>query len=132
MIWIVEEFKRGLAQLQRWQTWAGIGLIAFFGLLAYMVGRLALRTDSVLTYLRVTAYACRDFTNGVIIFLFCGMIFFILAAVMTLGEIQNHFQFRQRGASQQARQTLIRGSIWAFVAASIAVAGLLFFKKYCR
>ncbi len=132
MSWIIEDFKRALLQLRRWQTWATIGLIGFFALLAYLVGRLALKTDSVLTYLRVSAHSCRDFSNGVIIFLFCGMIFFLFTAVVTLGEAQRYFQFRQRGATLQAHQALKGCGAWGFVAVSIAVSGLIFFNKYCR
>jgi hypothetical protein len=132
MIWIVEDVKRIATQLKRWQTWAGIGLIAVFALLAYLVGRLALRTDSVLTFLRVSAYSCRELTNGVIIFLFCGMIFFLFTAVLTLGELQRYFDFRQRGATHQARQALLWGSGWGFVAIGIAVTALIFFNTFCR
>jgi hypothetical protein len=132
MTWITEEFQRLFTQLRRWQTWAAIGVLAFFALLAYLVARLALRTDSVLTFLRVSANSCRDLTNGIIIFLFCGMIFFMFAAVLTLGELQRYLQFRQRGATQQARQALLWGSCSAIVAISIAVSALVFFNTYCR
>lgn len=132
MTWIIEEFKRGLAQLQRWQTWAVIGLIGFFGLLAYLVGRQALRTDSVLTFLRVSAHSCRELTNGVIIFLFCGMIFFLFSAVLALGELQRYIQLHQRGATHQGRQALRQGCGWGAFAATIAVAALYFFNTYCR
>lgn len=132
MNWIVEDVKRIAAQLKRGQTWAGIGLIAVFALLAYLVGRLALRTDSVLTFLRVSAYSCRELTNGVIIFLFCGMIFFLFTAVLTLGELQRYFDFKQRGATHQARQALLWGSGWGVVAIGIAIAALIFFNTFCR
>lgn len=132
MTWIIEDIKRTVVQLKRWQTWAGIGLISLFALLAYLVGRHALRTDSVLTYLRVSAHSCREFTNGIIIFLFCGMIFFLFTAVLTLGELQRYFQFRQRGASHQANQAMLWGCGWGFVALAIAIAGLVFFNTFCR
>lgn len=132
MLWIIEDFKRALLQLKRWQTWATIGLIGIFALLAYLVGRLALKTDTVLTYLRATTHSCRDFSNGVIIFLFCGMIFFLFTAVVTLGEVQRYFQFRQRGATRQARQALVWGCGGGFVAVSIAISALILFNKYCR
>jgi hypothetical protein len=132
MIWIVEDIKRIAVQLKRWQTWAGIGLIAVFGLLAYLVGRLALRTDSVLTFLRASAYSCRELTNGVIIFLFCGMIFFLFTAVLTLGELQRYFEFRQRNAPHQARQALLWGSGWGVIAIGISIAALIFFNTFCR
>jgi hypothetical protein len=132
MTWLIEEFNRFFAQLRRWQTWAVIGVLAVFALLAMLVGRLALRTDSVLTFLRVSAHSCRDLTNGVIIFLFCGMIFFMFSAVLTLGELQRYFQFRQRGATHQARQALLWGCCYACLAIGIAVSALVFFNSYCR
>jgi uncharacterized SAM-binding protein YcdF (DUF218 family) len=132
MTWIFEELRRLLAQLRRWQTWAVIGVITLFALLAYMVGRLAMRTDSVLIFLRVSANSCRDLTNGIIIFLFCGMIFFMFAAVLTLGELQRYFQFRQRGATHQARQALVWSGGYACLAIAIAVSALVFFNSFCR
>lgn len=132
MTWIIEEFKRGLAQLQRWQTWAVLGLLGFFALLAYLVGRMALRTDSVLTFLRISSNSCRELTNGIIIFLFCGMIFFLFSAALTLGELQRYIDLRQRGATHQARQALLWGGGWGAVAALIAISALIFFNRYCR
>jgi hypothetical protein len=132
MTWLIEEFTRFFAQLRRWQTWAAIGVLSVFGLLAYLVARLALRTDSVLTFLRVSANSCRELTNGIIIFLFCGMIFFMFSAVLTLGELQRYLQFRQRGATHQARQALIGGCCYACLAIGIAVSALVFFNSYCR
>lgn len=132
MTWLNEDLKRFLIQLQRWQTWAAIGVLSVFGVLAYLVARLALRTDSVLTFLRVSANSCRELTNGIIIFLFCGMIFFTLTALLTLGELQRYFQYHQRGAAHQARQALIWGCCYAGLAIGIAVSALVFFNTYCR
>jgi len=132
MTWITEEFQRLLAQLRRWQTWAVVGVITLFALLAYLVARFALRTDSVLTFLRVSANSCRDLTNGIIIFLFCGMIFFILTALLTLGELQRYFQYRQHRATHQARQSLIWGCCYAGLAICMAISALVFFNHYCR
>ena len=132
MIWIINDFKKAFAQLKHWQTWMAIGLIALFSLLAYLVGSFALQTDSVLLFVRHTASACREMTNGVIIFLFCGMLFFLLTAVLTLGELQRYVQFKQRNAYHQARQTLFWGIAWGTTAISIAIAALIFFTTYCR
>lgn len=132
MNWIVEDLKNALAQLKRWQTWLGIGLIGFFALLAYLVSRYAFRTDSVLNFMRHTAGACREMTNGIIIFMFCGMIFFLFFVVLTLGEIQRHFHLKQRGAHFQARQSLLWGVGWGAVACAMAIAALIFFNSYCR
>lgn len=132
MNWLIEDFKRAYAQLQRWQTWLTIGLIGAFATLALLVGSFAIRTDSILVYLHRTASACREMNNGAIIFLFCGMIFFILAAVATLGEFQRYFEYRQRAATQQARLALRGGLLWGGIALAITAAALTFFAKYCR
>ncbi|MFZ2267346.1 MAG: hypothetical protein WAV95_07175 [Azonexus sp.] len=126
------ELKSLLALFKRGETWLTIGMIAGFALLAYAVGQFAMRTDSVLRGLGLTSRTCRELTNGPIIFLFCGMIFFLLATVVTFGEIQTFFDKRQRGAHFEARLALRRGLIWSGVAILITVAALLFFRAYCR
>jgi len=139
MKWLAEfftelqnELNSVKAQLKRGETWLTIGMIAGFALLAYTVAQFAFRTDTVLRYLHLTVGACRELTNGPIIFLFCGMIFFLLATVVTLGEFQTYFDSRQRGAHYEARQSLIRGLSWGGVAILITSAALLFFNAYCR
>lgn len=129
---IRKELKSVGRQLKRGETWLTIGMIAGFALLAYTVGQFAFRTDSVLIYLRYSVGACRELTNGPIIFLFCGMIFFLLATVVTFGEFQRFFDSRQRGASYEARQALTHGLAWGGVAILITSAALLFFNTYCR
>ena len=132
MKWIIEDLHRALAQLQRWQTWAAIALLGTFAGLAYLVSRFALRTDAILVFLNRSGSSCRELTNGFIIFLFCGMIFFALTSVLTLGEFQQFLQHKERGARKQARQALLWVMCWAFVAMAIAVAALVFFSHYCR
>ncbi len=132
MKWIVEDFQRALAQLQRWQTWAALALLGTFAGLAYLVSRFALRTDAILVFLNRSGGACRELSNGFIIFLFCGMIFFALTSVLTLGEFQQFLQHKERGAHRQARQAILWGSLWAGLALLIAVAALVFFSRYCR
>ncbi|MDR1994383.1 hypothetical protein [Azonexus sp.] len=132
MTWIIVEFKRGLAQLQRWQTWAVIALLGFFGVLAYQIGRMALWTDSILTYLRVSTRPCRQLTNGMIIALFCGMIFLLFFAVLSMGEVQRYIQLNQRGATWEARRALVSGIGWGVLTAAIAIAGLYFFSTTCH
>lgn len=132
MNWFLEDLKRAYAQLHRWQTWLTIALIGAFCGLAFLVGSFAFRTDSILVYLHRTASACREMNNGMIIFMFCGMIFFMLAAVATLGEFQRYIEYRQHGASHQARGALRGGIAWSLVAVAIAVAALIFFATYCR
>lgn len=126
------EFKNALSQLKRGETWLALGLIAGFGLLTYAIGQFAFRTDSVLKYLHQTVGACRELTNGPIIFLFCGMMFFLLAVVVTFGEFQRYFDSRRRSGFYEARQAMIYGIIWGIVAIAISVSALVFFYNYCR
>lgn len=132
MAWIINDIKKAMAQLRRGQTWLAIGLISLFAFLAYVVSQFAFRTDSVLMFLRHTASSCREMTNGIIIFLFCGMIFFLFTALLTLGEMQRYFELKQRAAHFQARQTLRWGLGWGAVAICIAIGALVFFNTYCR
>lgn len=131
MKWIINDIKAALAQLRRWQTWLVIGLISLFALLAYLIGSFAFKTDAILMSLRHSSGGCREMTNGVIIFLFCGMIFFLFAGVLTLGEFQQYFEFKKRAAHHQARQALIWGIGLALSAVALAIAALIFFNWYC-
>lgn len=132
MKWIIEDICRAFAQLKHWQTWLVIGLIGTFAGLAYLVASFAFRTDAVLVFLHRTAGACSELSNGIIIFMFCGMFFFLFAALLTLGEIQRYFEFKQHAAHYQARQSLIWGIVWSIVTIGIAVVALVFFSQYCR
>lgn len=132
MNWFIEEISRLIAQLRRWQTWLVLGLIGLFAGLAFLIGSFAFRTDGILLYLNRTAGACREMTNGIIIFMFCGMIFFMLTALLTLGEFQRYVQFKQRAAHYQASRALRGGIGWGIVAVSISIAALVFFNRYCR
>jgi hypothetical protein len=131
MKWIIDDIKRGWAQLQRGQTLLTIFLIALFGGLSYLVAGYALRTDSVLSYLRVTSGGCRTMDNALIIALFSGMIFFSLTAVLTIGEVQRLFQARQRGAWRDAGLALRWSIFWGSCAIGISVIALLFFRANC-
>lgn len=132
MKWLLEEIVAGAAQLRRWQTWLGIGLIGTFAGLAYLIASFAFRTDAVLLYLHRTGASCRELNNGTIIAMFCGMIFFAFTAVLTLGECQRYLEYRQRAAHHQARRSLIWSLVWGFVALTIAASVLVFFAQYCR
>lgn len=131
-MWIFEELKRAFEELKRWQTWLVLGLIGFFALLAYLVGSFAFRTDAILLFLHRTASGCRELTNGSIIFLFCGMIFFLFAALITFGELQRYFYYKQRAAHHQSKHSLKWGLIWGGIALVITIAALVFFNQYCR
>ncbi|MBT9521293.1 MAG: hypothetical protein IV101_10390 [Dechloromonas sp.] len=132
MKWFIEEISRLIVQLKRWQTWLVIGLISLFAGLAFFIGSFAFRTDGILLYLNRTAGACRELTNGIIIFMFCGMIFFMFTALLTLGEFQRYFQFKQRAAHYQASRALYGGIGWAIATITISIAALVFFSRYCR
>jgi len=64
--------------------------------------------------------------------MFCGMIFFMLTALLTLGEFQRYLQFKQRAAHYQATRALYWGIGWGSVAICISIAALVFFNQYCR
>lgn len=131
MKWIIDDIKRAWDQLQRWQTWLTIFLIAGFAALAYLVARYAFKTDSVLSYLRLTSGYCRTMSNGLIIAMFTGMIFFMLTAMLTIGEAQRYFQSQQRRAYRDAAQAMKWGIFWGCCAICIAVTALVFFKANC-
>lgn len=131
MNWFFEDIKRAYQQLCQWQTWLAIGLMGMFFGLAYLVSQFAFRTDSILVFLHRTASSCREMNNGSIIFMFCGMIFFALAAIASMGELQRYFEFRQYGARFEARTALRGGIFWSGVAIVIAVGALVFFAKFC-
>lgn len=132
MKWIIDDLKRAWAQLKRWQTWLTIGLLGLFALLAWLIAGFAFRTDAVLLFLHRTAGSCRQMNNGTIIFMFGGMIFFVLSAVLTLGEFQRWIHFRQIRATAQARQALTWGIVWSALGVGIAAAALAFFMRFCR
>jgi len=132
MNWIIDDIRSAIAQLKRWQTWLILCMISVFAGLAYLISSFAFRTDALLLFLHRTAGACRELTNSMIIFMFCGMIFFVLAAVLTLGEFQQYFEFKHHNAHHQAKQSLIWGIGWGVGTICIAISALVFFKQYCR
>ena len=132
MKWIIDDIYRALEALKRWQTWLGIGLISVFLGLAYLVASYSFQTDAILIFLHRTAASCRTLSNGSIIAMFCGMIFFAFSAVLTLGEFQRYVEYKQHGAHHQARQALTWGIVWITLAICIAVGSLVFFNSYCR
>lgn len=131
MKWIIDEIRDSWAQLKRWQTLLTLSLLALFVWLAYLVAGYAFRTDSVLSYLRITSGGCRNMSNGLIIALFSGMIFFTLASVLTIGEVQRYFHARQKNAHRESSRALGWGIFWAACAIGIAGAALLFFQANC-
>lgn len=132
MKWLIQEIGNLLAQLKRWQTWLGICLIGAFAGLAYLVATYAFQTDAILVFMHRTGASCREMSNGTIIAMFSGMIFFSFAAVLSLGEVQRYLQYRQRSAHHQTRQSLLWGILWGMVALAIAVGALVFFTRYCH
>lgn len=131
MKWIIDDIRSGLAQLLRWQFWLVFAILGLFVLLSWLVAQYALRTDSVLSFLRVMPGNCRTMTNGMIIGAFSGMIFFGLMAMLTLGEVQRHLVARQRRALRDMRHSLYWSIFWGCCAVLIAVGALLFFKANC-
>lgn len=132
MKWILDDILSALAALKHGATWVVIGMITAFALLAYAVFHFALQTDSVLRHLKYSMAACREMTNGPIIFLFCGMIFFLFASAVTLGEVQHYFHFSSRKSKHEMQQALKHGIGWGSFAVAIAIGGLIFFNMNCR
>lgn len=131
MKWILDDIRSAFAALKQGSTWLVIGIIALFGLLAYATFQFAIRTDSVLRNLKYTMAACREMTNGPIIFLFCGMMFFLFSAAVTLGEIQRYYHFRMIGSKHEMHQSQRHGIGWGIFATTIAISGLVFFSMNC-
>ena len=131
MKWILDGIRSAFAALKQGSTWLVIGIIALFALLSYLIFQFAIRTDSVLRNLKYTMAACREMTNGPIIFLFCGMMFFLFSAAVTLGEAQRYYHFRARGSKLEMRQAMKHGTGWGAFATTIAVSGLIFFSMNC-
>lgn len=131
MRWLIEDFKFALRELKRSDVWLFLGILAGFALLALVVATFAFQTDSILRFLHMTKFYCREMTNGPIIFLFCGMIFFMLAATVTFGNLQRYFFCRDRGITHEARTALGHSLASGGVAALIAIGAILFFKSNC-
>lgn len=130
--WIIDDLRRAWRALLNWQTWIVILILTVLGILAYMVSRMALRTDSILTFLHQTSANCREINNIQIIALFSGTIFFILGGVLTLGELQRHFQAKKHKIMREARSARNAAIGWAALTIILASAALIFFKNYCR
>lgn len=133
MRWFIEEFKLALQQLRRSETWLFLGILTGFILLALVVLQFAFQTDSILRFLRLTAYRCQEMTNGPIIFMFCGGIFFLLAVSTTFGEVQRYYNLRHRtNGARMAREALHSGIAWGIFACAIAIAAIVFFRFNCN
>ncbi len=130
--WIVDDIRRAWQALLNWQTWVVIVILGVLGVLAFLVSRLALGTDSILTFLHQTTSTCKTVSNGQIIALFSGTLFFMLGGVLTLGELQRHFQARKRRVGREARAALGSALGWGSLTIALATAALIFFKSYCR
>jgi hypothetical protein len=120
-----------LEELKRGSTWLVISLLGVFAVLSFVVAHFAFQTDSVLRFLRISAFGCREMTNGPIIFMISGMMFFGLSAVSTFGEIQRYYHFQECNSPTEARQAAIQGLIWGSIATLIGLAALFFFITNC-
>lgn len=131
MRWIIDDIKEICASLRHWHGWLSLLFIALFVGLAYLVAGYALRTDAVLSFLRLTRGSCNTMNNSLIIAMFSGMIFFTLFAVMTLGETQHFIAAKRKGLNQQAGKALRGMLLWGGCAVAIATLALLFFRANC-
>lgn len=131
MRWIINDLKEICASLRHWHGWISILILLVFTWLAYLVAGYAFKTDTILSFLRLTRGSCSAMNNGLIIALFSGMIFFTLLAVMTLGEAQHFIIAKRKGNQTLARKALIGMLLWGSGAVSIATLALLFFRANC-
>jgi hypothetical protein len=131
MKWIIDDIKEAWAELKRWETWMIISLLLAFSVLAYFIVRFAFRTDAILSHLGISGGYCMTMSNQAIIAIFSGMVFFALTATLTLGETQQFFQARKRGAHHIAQKALKGAIAWGIVALSIAIAALTYFNINC-
>jgi hypothetical protein len=131
MKWIIDDIREAWAELKRWETWLTIGLLLAFSVLTYLIIRFAFRTDAILSHLGLAGGFCMAMSNQAIIAIFSGMIFFALTATLTLGETQQFFQARKKGAEQKAQKALRGAILWGVVAVSIAIGALTYFNMNC-
>lgn len=131
MKWIIDDIREAWAELKRWETWMFIGLLVAFSVLTYLIIRFAFRTDAILSHIGMSGGYCMAMSNQAIIAIFSGMIFFALAATLTLGETQQFFLARKRGAHQRAKKALRGAILWGVVALSIAIGALTYFNMNC-
>ncbi|WP_306607538.1 hypothetical protein [Azonexus sp.] len=131
MKWIIDDIKEAWRELQRWETWLVILLLVGFGVLTFLIVRFAFRTDALLSYLGVSGGYCKLMSNKSIISMFSGMVFFALTAVLTLGETQQYFQAKKRGAHQQAKKSLRWAFFWGATAIALASGALIYFSMNC-
>lgn len=131
MKWIINDIREAWAELKRWETWMIIGLLLAFSVLTYLILRFAFRTDAILSYLGVAGGYCMTMSNQAIIGIFSGMVFFALTATLTIGETQQFFLARKRGAHHLAQKALRGAILWGIVALAIAIAALTYFNINC-
>ncbi len=132
MKWIIDDIRSAMTALSRTHTWIVLAMISGFFLLAVATFNFALRYDAVLRTIKHSMSSCREMTNVPIIFLFGGMIFFLLSSAVALGEAHQYFHYREAGSNRQAAQAKVHGFGWAVFAVLIAVGGLTFFQTNCR
>lgn len=129
--WIARDFRAMVQELKEPETWIVLGIMFFFGLIVYFGFHLVKKTDSLLNYIYHTASLCKELTNGAIIFLFSGTFFFFLCAILTFGELTQHFNFKKHNAHVQSRRAALLALFWGLGAIVIVTAVILFLDRQC-
>lgn len=121
-----------MQQLKQPETWMVLGLIFVFLLMAFLIVRLALRSDNILRALRPGIAICRELGEKSIAFVFISGFFFVLCALTTIGELFTFIDSKRRRADFQAKEALKGFALWGSAALTIGSSTILFLDVYCH
>jgi hypothetical protein len=129
--WVRDDFLRMVAQLKKGETWVVIGMMAVFFVIAYLVVRLALRSDTMLRALHPTMSLCRELTENSVAFLFVGALFFVITAVAALGELLTYLDYKRMRTRYGPKEAL-RGILkWGGIALLLGLGVLIYLDSRC-
>ena len=129
--WIRDDFRHMLAELRKPETWVVIGMVTSFGLIAFLVVRLALRSDTLLRALHPSTAICRELGEKSIAFVFVSGLFFVLCALVSLGEFFTFIDCKRQQLEYGAKQALKGAAGWGVAAVIIGLSSLLLLDIYC-
>lgn len=130
--WIRDDLNRMLFQLRQPETWVVLGMLTAFGLIAFFVFRLAIRSDNLLRALHPATVICRELGEKSIAFVFVSGFFFTLCALASLGEFIAFIDCKRRQLEFGAREALKGTAAWGAAAVLIGMASLLLLDSYCQ
>ncbi|MBS1198112.1 MAG: hypothetical protein H6R18_1897 [Proteobacteria bacterium] len=129
--WIRDDFRHMLVELRKPETWVVIGMVIAFGLIAFLVVRMALRSDTLLRASHPGAAVCRELGEKLIAFLFFSGLLFVLCALASLGEFFNFIDCKRQQLEYGAKQALKGAAGWGVAAVSIGLSSLFLLDVYC-